>query len=36
LDGNDKLRINQDLPDADTRITLLHNLLDELSEKQAA
>jgi transcription-repair coupling factor (superfamily II helicase) len=36
LDGNDKLRINQDLPDADTRITLLDNLLDELSEKQAA
>jgi transcription-repair coupling factor (superfamily II helicase) len=36
LDGNDKLRVNQDLPDADARITLLDNLLDELSEKQAA
>ena len=31
LDGNDKLRINQDLPDADARITLLDELLDELS-----
>ena len=36
LDGNDKLRVNQDLPDAAARITLLDNLLDELSEQQAA
>lgn len=36
LDGNDKLRVNQDLPDANARITLLDNLLDELSEQQAA
>jgi transcription-repair coupling factor (superfamily II helicase) len=36
LDGNDKLRINQNLPDAEARIELLDKLLDELSEKQAA
>jgi len=36
LDGNDKLRVNQELPDADARIMLLDKLLDELSEKQAA
>jgi transcription-repair coupling factor (superfamily II helicase) len=36
LDGNDKLRVNQNLPDAEARIDLLDKLLDELSEKQAA
>jgi transcription-repair coupling factor (superfamily II helicase) len=36
LDGNDKLRVNQDLPDAEARITLLDKLLDELAEKRAA
>ena len=36
LDGNDKLRVNQNLPDAEARIALLDKLLDELSEKQAA
>ncbi|MGW8228659.1 MAG: TRCF domain-containing protein, partial [Gammaproteobacteria bacterium] len=36
LDGNDKLRVNQNLPDAEARIELLDKLLDDLSEKQAA
>ena len=36
LDGNDKLRVNQELPDAEARIGLLENLLDTLGAKQAA
>jgi transcription-repair coupling factor (superfamily II helicase) len=36
LDGNDKLRVNQSLPDAETRIALVEKLLATLGEKQAA
>lgn len=36
LDGNDKLRIHHDLPDADSRLHLLNNLLDDLRSQEAA
>ncbi|HID48185.1 MAG TPA: transcription-repair coupling factor, partial [Chromatiales bacterium] len=36
LDGNNKLRIQLDLPDADSRFHLLENLLEELGRKEAA
>ena len=36
LDGNDKLRIHLDLPDAESRINLLENLLTELGRKTEA
>jgi transcription-repair coupling factor (superfamily II helicase) len=36
LDGQDKLRIIQDLPDAQTRLQILEYLFDEISLKNAA
>jgi transcription-repair coupling factor (superfamily II helicase) len=36
LDGNDKLRIHRDLPDADSRLHLLNTLLDDLRSQEAA
>lgn len=36
FDGSDKLRIMKELPDTDMRFNLLHDLLDELTTRDAA
>jgi len=36
FDGSDKLRIIEELPDEEARFKLLHNLLDELTTRDAA
>ena len=36
LDGQDKIRISKDLPDVMDRFTMLHNLLNEITTKNAA
>jgi len=36
LDGQDKLRINEELPELDDRFTILSNLIADISNKDAA